>query len=355
MGKWSRRAFITTGVLAGGVLAIGVAIRPGNRTGKVAGLVAGEGESLINIWLKLATDNTVTAIIPHAEMGQGVHTTLAMMLADELDADWPLVRMQEAPAVSEYANYALARGFALGDREFPRWLLPTVDGFFLQATKMMNLQITGGSTSTPTTGQHAMRVAGAAARAMLLQAAAESWQLPTEELSADRSFIVHERSGRRAPFSDFAMQAAELDLPVTPRLKSSNEFRIMGTDVQKLDVPAKVDGSALFGIDAKLPGMKYATVRAAPVFGSQVETVDAASIQDMTGIRRIVNLGDAVAVVADGYWQAKQAIDKLPLTFSTSGNEDRNQQDIYQQFADALDAATAGGNEQTDFKTGHAR
>jgi isoquinoline 1-oxidoreductase beta subunit len=129
----------------------------------------------------------------------------------------------------------------------------------------------------------------------------------------------------------------------------------MGTDVQKFDVPAKVDGSAAFGIDAKLPGMKYATVRAAPVFGTQVEEFEAASIQDMPGIRRVVNLGDAVAVVADGYWQAEQAIDRLPLTFTRSGNEGRNQEDIYQQFADTLDRATADGNEHTDFKSGDTK
>lgn len=355
MGKWTRRAFVTTGIVAGGALAIGVAIRPGNRSSRVAKLVAGDGDSLINIWLKLGTDNSVTAIIPHAEMGQGVHTTLAMMLADELDADWSLVRMQEAPAVSEYANYALARGYALGDKEFPEWLVPTVDGFFLQATKFMNLQITGGSTSTPTTGQHAMRIAGAAAKAVLLQAAAESWQVPAEELRAEKSFIVHDGSQRRAPFAEFATKAAELDAPVAPRLKSPDEFRIMGTDVQKLDVPAKVDGSALFGIDTILPGMKYATVRAAPVFGTQVESFDSTAIQDLPGIRRVVNLGDAVAVVADGYWQAKQAVEGLPVTFSKSDNEARSQQEIFQQFAEALDSATANGKEQTDFESGDTK
>lgn len=355
MGKWTRRAFVTTGIVAGGALAIGVAIRPGNRSSRVAKLVAGDGDSLINIWLKLGTDNSVTAIIPHAEMGQGVHTTLAMMLADELDADWSLVRMQEAPAVSEYANYALARGYALGDKEFPEWLVPTVDGFFLQATKFMNLQITGGSTSTPTTGQHAMRIAGAAAKAVLLQAAAESWQVPAEELRAEKSFIVHDGSQRRAPFAEFATKAAELDAPVAPRLKSPDEFRIMGTDVQKLDVPAKVDGSALFGIDTILPGMKYATVRAAPVFGTQVESFDSTAIQDLPGIRRVVNLGDAVAVVADGYWQAKQAVEGLPVTFSKSDNEARSQQEIFQQFAEALDSATANGTEQTDFESGDTK
>lgn len=355
MGKWTRRAFITTGVLAGGVLAIGVAIRPGNRSAKVAGLVSGENESLINIWLKLGADNTVTAIIPHAEMGQGVHTTLAMMLADELDADWSLVKMLEAPAHPEYANYAMARGYTLGDKQFPSWLLPTVDGFFLQATKMMSLQITGGSTSTRTTGQTAMRIAGAAAKAVLLQAAAESWGVPAGELRAKDSHILHDSSGRRAPYAEFAVQAAQLNAPVIPRLKNPDEYTIMGTDVRKFDIPAKVDGSAVFGIDATVPGMKYASVRAAPVFGTRVKTVDSESIQGMPGIRKIVNLGDAVAVIADGYWQASQALNQLPVEYTQSANESRDQADIYKQFANDLDAATATGEEQTDFRSGDTK
>ncbi|MDH4046879.1 MAG: molybdopterin-dependent oxidoreductase [Gammaproteobacteria bacterium] len=355
MGKWTRRAFVTTGILAGGVLAVGVAIRPGNRKLKVAGLVAGEDETLINLWLKLGPDNIVTAIVPHAEMGQGVHTTLAMMLADEMDADWSLVRVLEAPAHPEYANYALAKGYALGDQSFPSWLLPTVDGFFLQATKMMNLQITGGSTSTPTTGLHAMRVAGAAAKAVLLQAAATAWVVPLSELRAHNSVIHHDASNRSAPYAEFALGAAELDAPVLPRLKSTEEFGIMGTNVQKFDIPAKVDGSAQFGIDASLPGMKYATVMAAPVFGTQLETVDTAAIQDMPGVRRIVNLGDAVAVVADGYWQAKQALDRLPVQFTASDAGKREQSDIFQQFSADLDDAIAQGREETDLNKGDAR
>jgi isoquinoline 1-oxidoreductase beta subunit len=355
MGKWTRRAFLSTGILAGGVLAIGVAIRPGNRSSKVAGLVAADNESMINIWLKLGADNSVTAIIPHAEMGQGVHTTLAMMLADELDADWSLVKMLEAPAHPEYANYALARGFALGDKQFPSWLLPTVDGFFLQATKMMSLQITGGSTSTSTTGQHAMRIAGAAAKAVLMQAAAESWGVPVDELRAKDSHVHHDGSSRRAPYAEFAIQAAQLKAPVTPRLKNPDEFTIMGTDVPKFDVPAKVDGSAVFGIDAKVPGMKYASVRAAPVFGARVENVDSESIQGMPGLRKIVNLGDAVAVIADSYWQASQALNLLPVEFTQSDDENRDQADIYRQFANDLDAATATGKEKTDFRSGDTK
>jgi len=354
MGKWTRRAFISTGVLAGGVLVIGVAIRPGNRAGKVAGLIAEDGETVLNVWLKIAPDNTVTAIVPHAEMGQGVHTTLAMMLADEMDADWSLVRMQEAPAHTEYANYALARGYALGNTDFPAWLIDTVDGVFLAATKMMKLQITGGSTSVPTTGMLGMRVAGAAAKNMLLEAAANTWQVPVAELRAESSRIIHERSGRSSPFAEFAAAAAEVSPPAKPQLKAPHEFRIMGTSPPRLDVPAKTDGSARFGIDAVLPGMKYATVRAAPVFGSTVQSIDESSIQDMPGLRKIINLGDAVAVIADGYWQAKQATDRLAIAFTQTENDTVGQADIFRHFGDVLDAANAGGSNTVDFERGNA-
>jgi isoquinoline 1-oxidoreductase subunit beta len=352
MGKWTRRAFITSGIIAGSTLAIGVAIRPGNRSTKVAGLIANDNETVLNVWLTLAPDNTVTAIIPHAEMGQGVHTSLAMMLADEMDADWNDVRMLEAPAHKEYANYALAKGFALGEPDLPTFLIDTVDGFFLTATRMMGLQITGGSTSVQATGRHAMRVAGAAARAMLLQAAAQEWQVPASELRAANGRIEHAGSQRSARFAEFAEAAAEQSAPVKPRLKNSEEFTIMGTSPARLDVPAKVDGTASFGIDVTLPGMKYAAVMAAPVFGARVESLRSESVQDMPGVRRIVDLGDAVAVVADGYWQASQALAKLDVVFGQSGNERVNQSDIFARFSAALHEATAGNAFESDVTHG---
>ena len=354
MGKWTRRAFISAGVVAGGVVVFGVAIRPGNRAEKVRGLIAGKDESVFNVWVKISPDNTVTAIIPHAEMGQGAHTTLAMMLADEMDADWDNVKMLEAPANKEYANYALAKGFAAGDVDFPSFLVDTVDGFFLTVMKAMNMQITGGSMSVQTTGQVGMRIAGAATRAVLLEAAADAWGVPVGQLKAEKSQVIHEASSRSAPFADFAMRAAELSLPVKPRLKTPDEYTIMGTDVQRFDVPAKVDGSAEFGIDASLPGMKYAAVMASPVFGTVIRSVDDSSIQDMPGIRRVVNLGDAVAVVADGYWQAKNALNRLDIEFEQNGNETIEQSDIFSQFTADMDAATAKGDEILDFKKGDA-
>ena len=355
MGKWTRRAFISSGVLAGGAVVFGVAIRPGNRSDAVSGLVASEGETVFNVWVKIAPDNTVTAIVPHAEMGQGVHTTLAMMLADELDADWNLVQMMEAPAHDEYANYALAKGFATGGADFPAFLVDTVDGFFLTATKFMKLQITGGSTSVMATGQEGMRIAGAATKAVLLEAAAKEWGVPVDELLAAKSVITHELSNRSAIYADFARQAAKLNLPAKPVLKTPEQFTIMGTDVARVDALAKVDGSAQFGIDTELPGMKYATVKASPVFGMQVVSFNEQSIQDMPGIRTVVNLGDAVAVVADGYWQAKQALDRLDITFETGEADSIEQSDIYRQFGEAMDAASQNGDEIVDFEQGDAR
>ena len=354
MGKWTRRAFITSGVAAGGVVVFGVAIRRGDRSDKVRELVATDGDSLFDVWLKIAPDNTVTAIIPHADMGQGVHTALAMMLADELDADWTKVRFEEAPAHKEFANYALARGYSTAGMDFPAWLIDSVDGLFFRATQMMGLQITGGSLSVRTTGQVAMRVTGAATRAVLLEAAAAEWQVPVDELGTADSMVRHEGSGREAPYAYFAPAAAELPMPDKPALKTPDAFRIMGTSPPRFDVPPKVDGSANFGIDAVLPGMKHATVRAAPVFGGRVLSVDESSVQDMPGVRKVVNLGDAVAVIADGYWQARKALDKLAVEFSDGGNGAATQDGIFEQFAADMDRSLGEGRVQDDFVSGDA-
>jgi len=354
LNKWTRRAFITAGVTAGGIVVFGIAIRRGDRSDKVRKLVAADGDSLFDVWLKIAPDNTITAIIPHADMGQGVHTALAMMLADELDADWSRVRFEEAPAHREYANYALAREYSAPGADFPAWLIDSVDGLFFRATQMMGLQITGGSLSVRTTGQIAMRVTGAATRAVLLEAAAREWQVPVAELVTRDSTIRHAVSGREASYAQFAEAAADLPLADKPALKSAAEFRIIGTSPARFDVPAKVDGTAAFGIDARLPGMKYAAVRAAPVFGGVVLSVDQASVQDMPGVRKVVDLGDAVAVIADGYWQARQALDRLAVEFGDGGNGDTGQEDIFRQFAAALDRGAADGDEQTDFAIGDA-
>ena len=353
MGKWTRRAFVTTGVLTGGALVLGIAIRPGNRAKKVKGMISGEDETVLNIWLKIAPDNTITVIVPHAEMGQGTHTTLPMMLADEMDADWKLVKMLEAPGNKEYANYALAKGFIMGEKDIPSLLIGTVDGIFLTATKQINMQMTGGSSSVRFTGMLAMRVAGAAARAVLVEAAAEQWNVATETLEVKNSYISHHGSNRSAPFASFAAKAADLSQPAKPRLKNPREFTLMGTSPARFDIPAKVNGTATFGIDVKRPDMKYAAIKAAPVFGAKLIPLADNAIQNMPGVLKIVNLEGAVAVIADGYWLAKKALDALPVEFGQSTHDTVGSADIYDTYLRDMEVAIANGKEEKDVKKGN--
>ncbi|MEC7554438.1 MAG: molybdopterin cofactor-binding domain-containing protein, partial [Pseudomonadota bacterium] len=320
MGKWTRRAFITTGVVAGGGFAIGVALRPGHRAPELAGLVTEEGESLVNVWVKLDQNNVTTVIVPHSEMGQGAQTVLAQMLADEMDADWDLVRFEEAPPSPEYANYLLGYG-VIGGAEIPKALAPTFDGLMLRVAKSMAMQITGGSLSIRSTGQYGMRIAGAAAREMLIEAAADTWQVPATEIQTEASHLIHAATNRRAPYAEFAPLAAQLSPPSTPELKSVDDFKIIGHDVQRLDIPSKVDGSAQFAMDVQVPGMVYATVQRSPVFGGEIAQIDDSAARSLPGVIDVVrvggkkgedafagkqNIGESVAVVAEGYWQAKQ-------------------------------------------------
>ena len=345
MNKWTRRGLLGAGLLGGGALVVGVAIRPGHRAPRLHPLVADEDEALLNVWVKIAPDNRVTAIVPHAEMGQGAHSTLAQMLADELDADWHLVDVLEAPAHEEYANYNLAKGFLLGDADVPRFLVGTVDGVFLNIMQAMDMQITGGSTSVSATGVHGMRIAGAAAREMLAKAAAAVWQVPERELVLRDSRISHAGSGRDAPYAEFAATAAQFTPSTKPALKAPADYRLMGTSAPRLDLPAKVDGTALFGIDAQVEGMQVAAVRGSPVFGGTVAALDDAAALALPGVAKVVNLGDAVAVVADGYWHASRALAALDVEWASGDWADTSQEDLFAQFGGELDRAVVEGGE----------
>jgi len=354
-GKWSRRAFITAGTAAGGALLVGVVIRRGDPTPELAPLVTGEDEYLLDAWVKLGSDNSVTAIVPHSEMGQGAQSALAQMLADELDARWDDVRILEAPAEDGYANYALAKGFLVGGLQIPRVLVPTVDGAMLQISDMMHLQITGGSMSVRTTGVHGMRVAGAAARELLLTAAAGHWQVPRAELTGRDGFVVHAASGGRAPYGEFAAAAGALKPSPTPALKRPKAFTLMGHSVPRLDIPEKVTGAARFGIDARVDGMKYAAIRRAPVFGARIDSLDDGAARTMPGVHGVIGLDNAVSVVADGYWQAEQALAKVDVRWTSTDADALDSQALFARFERDLDAAVANGDEQTDLSEGDAR
>lgn len=354
MGKWTRRAFLTTGALVGGGLIVGVAIRPGHRTPKLASLVERSGETLINAWVKILPDNSITVIVPHAEMGQGVHTVLPMMLADEMDADWSTVSMEQAPVHDEYASNDIVREVAL-PRQVPGIVEDTLKGTFLKIAQSMSLQITGGSFSVRGTGTWSMRVAGAAARELLIDAAAEQWQVPANEIRVEKSVLYHDKSNRSDQFIAFANAAAGKQGASKPKLKTPEQFNIMGKHVERFDIPSKVDGTAVFGVDVELPDMKYACVKCAPVFGSTVLSIDSSDATVMAGVVKIVDLGTGVGVIADSYWQAKKALGKVNVTYTESKTNRVTSEAIFEQFGKSMDDAIANENEEDDHKAGDAR
>ena len=256
MVKWTRRGFITTGVIAGGALVVGVAVRPGHRAPKLAKYVAGEGETLVTAWVKIAKDNKITAIVPHAEMGQGVLTALGAMLAEEMDADWDTLEIMEAPAEKEYANFFAAREFMAQGMNAPGFVQDTINGAFLKISQSMDLQITGGSLSVRYTGAAGMQTAGAAARELLMKAASKSWGVSVSDLRTEKSYIFHDGSGKSAPYAEFAEEAASHKPNLNPKLKARADYKLMGKPLQRRDIPSKVDGTAMFGMDVDIPGMK---------------------------------------------------------------------------------------------------
>lgn len=354
MGKWTRRAFLSAGALVGGGLIVGVAIRPGHRTPKLAKLVENEGETLINAWVKIRPDNSIKVIVPHAEMGQGVHTVLPMMLADEMDADWQTVSMEQAPAHDEYASNGVVREFAFPNKA-PGIVEDTLNGLFLKVAQSMSLQITGGSFSVRGTGTWGMRVAGAAARQLLIDAAAQEWQVPSNEIRAENSYLFHDKTAKSAQFVSFAETAAKHQGEVQPTLKTPEQFKIMGKHVERFDIPAKVDGTAIFGVDIDLPNMKYACVKGAPVFGSAVTSLDSLDAEKMKGVLKVVNLDTGVGVIAETYWQAKKALDQVKVAFTKSESDRMSTQSMFEQFSKDMNAALENGDEETDYKKGDAR
>lgn len=354
MNKWSRRGLLTAGVLTGGALVVGIAIRPGNRNADLQPLVAKDGEILVNTWVKIGPDNRITAIVPHAEMGQGVNTALGAMLADELDADWDQLSVEGAPADAEYANHIIPRFFLVPELRVPGMVEDTINGAFLQIAKTMKLQITGGSMSVRGTGEHGLRLAGAATREMLMRAAAAQWGVAINELRTEKSFVFHDQSKRSAPYAGFASEAAAHMPPSQPTLKKPSEYRLMGKALPRFDIPAKVDGTAQFGIDVVLPGMKYAVVKAPPVWGSKVATMDAKAAEALPGNVTALNMGDFVAVVADSYWAAKKALDAVTLTFTATDADDFTSASIFARQAAALSKAQAGDEGDADRDDGDA-
>ncbi len=344
----TRRHFLVAGTAVGGGLMVGALALNGDQR-KAATKVAGtDGEHFLHTWIRLSETGDVTVLVPHVEMGQGVLTSLPMMLADEMDADWRMVHVEQAPPDRVFANSALAHGFLVGDRNMPGQVLDIVDFALLTTAQKMNLQITGGSMSVRMTGHFGMRRAGAAAREMLLAAGAERLGVPARECKTASSYVVHEASGEKVAYGDLAAAAAKRRLPKKPSLKTPDQYTLMGTSLPRIDIPPKTDGSAEYGIDAQPPGLRFAAVAHTPVFGGSIVTWDPAKALESPGVSDVVEIDGGLAVVADTYWRAKKALRQLEIEYDDGAHASTNTAEIWEYQNRAL----AEGPHEIDVEEG---
>ena len=272
----SRRFFLKTGAVTSGGLMLGVHL-----PGTLGEAVAAGTMYTPNAWVHIADDNTITLLSARSEMGQGVYTSMPMLIAEELNVDISQIKVAAAPPAAVYVN------------------------------ALLGAQITGGSTSVRD-GWEKLRIAGAQVREMLLTAAAARWGVDKDTVKADKG-VVTGPGGRKATYGDLAEAAARMPVPEKPPIKDPKDFKIVGKRVKRVDTPAKVNGTAEFGIDVKLPGMVYATIVQCPVIGGKVKSFDGAKAKAVSGVLDVVQVSDGVAVVASNWWQAKKASELLSI------------------------------------------
>ena len=315
-----RRAFIVGSAALVGAGAFGVWLTDSQQHKRAIELTGKGSEGSFLGWIKIAADDTVTVYSPHIDFGQGSQTALAQMVADELDADWTKMKVENAPADPAFANTALAKGF-LGEMSGHPGVIGALPASLLaMITRSQNIQTTGGSSAVRYTGQNLMRVTGAAARAAIMAEAAARLNVPQGELTTANSIVTHQKSGKSLRYGELAEAAAKRPLASEPKLKDRAAFTFIGKDTPRLDIPAKVDGSAVYGIDMTLPGMRVATLIMAPVRGGTLVSVDPAPALAVAGVEKVIKLDAAVVVVAKGYWQALKGAKALTPKFSDGGN-----------------------------------
>jgi len=317
-----RRAFLIGGaaLIGGGLFAVSWSERSATR--RAAKLVAKDKAGVFQTWIRIAEDDTVTVFSPHVDFGQGSVTGLAQIAADELDADWLKVVVEAAPVNVAFANAPLAKGFAGEMLPFsvPPFLNGIVGSGFAMIARNLPLQVTGGSSTVRATGQMGMRVAGAAARSALIATAAKRFGVPEAELTSANSQVVHAKSGRALRYGELAAEAADMTLNGEPKFKDPKDYRLIGKSIPRLDIPGKVNGSAQYGMDVQLPHLRVATIMAAPVRGGKLVSVDPAPALEITGVEKVIELDNSVAVLAKGYWQALTGLRALSPQFSDGGH-----------------------------------
>ncbi len=308
----SRRTFIKASAAAGGGLMLGFTLPPLEKSDTFAP----------NAFIRIDRDGAVTLTMHKVEMGQGTYTSMPMLLAEELEVGLDQVRLEHAPP--DDARYA---------------------------EPLFGVQETGGSTSVRGNWEP-LRRAGAAARTMLVTAAAQTWKVDPQACRAAHGAVTHPPSGRRLGYGALVAAAARLPVPGNVRLKDPKDFTLIGTPAKRLDTPDKVDGTARFGIDVRIPGMRFAAVAACPVFGGKLASVDDAKTMAVPGVRQVVRLDDAVAVVADDTWTAKKGLAALDIHWDEGPNANLSTADIVRELVTA--SAKSGVVGRSDGDAGKA-
>ena len=296
-----RREFIKTGAAIGGGLFVSL-YSP--LTGGPKSVSAAEEKGVaLNAFVRIGTDESVTVISAHSEMGQGIYTSLPMLLNEELEANWSNIRVEAAPVDKVY-NHPL-----------------------------FGMQMTGGSTTSPAEWKR-YREMGATARVMLVAAAAAKWNVEAASCHVEKGVVIHAASGKHATYGSLADAAAKLTPPANVPLKSPKDFTLVGKSTRRLDTPSKVNGSAQFGLDVIRPGMLTAVVARPPVFGGKVAKLDASEALKVPGVKVVEQVPSGVAVIADHFWPAKLGRDKLQVEWDLGPNADLSTEKMLRDFAE---------------------
>jgi isoquinoline 1-oxidoreductase beta subunit len=311
----NRRGFLKTGVAGAAGLAIGFYL-----PARLEALAAPAGltpPASLNAWMLISTTDVVTIMIDKSEMGQGILTALCMIAAEELDCDWKTIHTEFAPAAKEYFNPAFG------------------------------MQGTGGSSSVRSSWDP-MRKAGAAARDMLLQAAAQQWNVDKSACHTKNGVIYHDASKRSVTYGGVSIAASKLPVPQDVPLKDPKDYRIVGKSTKRLDTPDKVNGSAQFGIDVRRPAMLYAVVARCPVFGGKVASFDATKTKAVPGVKNVIQISSGIAVVADNTWAAMQGRRALDVKWDEGANASASSENISKLFADQMAQPAAEARKEGD-------
>ena len=299
--RLSRRTFMQISAAAGGGVLLGFSLL--ETTGITVWAATRASESFApNAFIRIGRDDSVTLVMPYVEMGQGTYTSMPMLIAEELEVSLDQVTLEAAPP---------------DDRQY--------------ANSILGFQVTGGSTSIRAAWLP-LRHAGAVARVLLISAAAQMWGVDPMSCRAEAGQVIHVPTGRALRYGDVVDIAATLQAHYDVPLKDPKDFKLIGTPAKRLDTPDKVNGNALFSIDIQIPGMKFASVSACPVFGGTLARVDESRAQTINGVRQVVRLNNAVAVVADNTWAANQGLAALDIEWDAGTNGKLSSAEIVRQM-----------------------